>query len=67
MVTHLAEHEKSNSKISFKRDQKELYEQKHRKAPEMAELGNSESGVKVAMKIRRLMSLRSLNHSEQPG
>lgn len=44
MVTDLAEHGKSNSKISFKRDQKELGEQKHRKTQEMAELGTSESG-----------------------
>ena len=36
MVTDLAEHGKSNSKISFKRDQKELGEQKHRKTQEMA-------------------------------
>lgn len=58
MVTDLAEHGKSNSKISFKRDQKELCEQKHRKTQETAELGTSESGVKVAMKIGRLMSFK---------
>ena len=58
MVTDLAEHGKSNSKISFKRDQKEHYEQKHRKALEMAELGTSESGMKGEMKIGRLMSFK---------